>query len=279
MATYYQLLEIASDADQAAIDTAYARQRQQYDPERVRDLDEELQQIAAQRTAEIDRAYQVLRDPQRRRQYDIGIGLIPVQSAAMKAAQRRQINPRERMLAIMGAIGAVVLIGVIWVFTGREPGPTGAAMAEVLRPAPTFELPALAGGMVDLEQYRGQVVVLNFWATWCEPCKRELPALQAAHQRYSDQGLAIIGVNLADDEASNGTTIDDIRTFLSGYGVTYAVALDVEGVVTDDYRVFPLPTSFFIDGEGNIRYVHVGELTLEDVSARFAELQAASAAR
>jgi thiol-disulfide isomerase/thioredoxin len=153
-------------------------------------------------------------------------------------------------------------------------------MGEVDRPAPTFEVPAVAGGSVNLEAYKGKVVLLNFWGTWCEPCKRELPALETAHQQYGDQGLVVIGVNLTDDELAQGRNEEAIRAYLAQFGVTYPVALDMEGEITNAYRVFPLPTSFFIDGEGRIRYVHIGELTLDDVQARFLELkEAASAAR
>ncbi|WP_255603333.1 TlpA disulfide reductase family protein [Oscillochloris sp. ZM17-4] len=137
----------------------------------------------------------------------------------------------------------------------------------------------MSGDTVNLTAYRGQVVLVNFWGTWCEPCKRELPALQAANERYGDKGLTIIGVNLTDDEQSQGVSEDGIRTFAEQYNLTYPIALDRDGSVTDAFRVFPLPTSFFIDAQGQIRYVHVGELTLDDVAARFTELQREGLAR
>ena len=269
MGTYYATLGLEPNADQAAIAAAYQRMRDQYNPARVEDVDPDLRAVAAQRSAELDQIYHVLSDPQRRRQYDISIGLAP--KAAAKP--RHTITPRERAYAIGGAILAVVLVAAIWIVTGRGDQEQVRAMGEVNRPAPAIELAALTGGSVSLAALRGNVVVVNFWGTWCEPCRRELPALQAAHEQLGDQGLTIIGVNLTDDEYTRGQTLDDVKTFLAQYGVNYPIALDVEGKVTNDYRVFPLPTSFFIDGEGRIRYIHVGELTLEDVTARFNELR------
>ena len=278
MSSYYTLLGVGPDATPAEIDAAYARQRERYDPSRVRDLDPELRAVAEERTAELERAYRVLGDPERRRQYDVSLSGAVGGKAAKAAAERRTLTPRERIYAAAGAVVALALVAAIWALTGREAGVTGADMGEVNRPAPAFSLPELAGGTVDLESYRGQVVLLNFWATWCEPCKREMPALEAAHQRYGDEGLAIIGVNLTDDEQLRGNTQEEIRAFISQFNVTYRTALDMSGEVTNDYRVFPLPTSFFIDAQGQIRYVHVGELTLDDVSARFAELRGEAAA-
>jgi peroxiredoxin len=274
MSNYYALLGVDPTADQAQIDAAYQRQRERYALERVQDLDPDLMEIAATRMAEIERAYRVVGDPQRRQQYDAG--KTPGMPKAA-VAERRSLTPRERMYALIGAVLALALVGAVWVLTGREStGMQGQAMGAQNRPAPTFNLPSLDGGMIDFEAYRGQVVLVNFWGTWCEPCKRELPALQAAHERYSSEGLAIIGVNLADDEYRQGTTPDQIRAFLDQYGVTFPIALDVEGKTTDAYRVFPLPTSFFIDPQGQIRYVHVSELRFDDISARFNELRASS---
>ncbi|GAB4440554.1 MAG: redoxin domain-containing protein [Chloroflexi bacterium OHK40] len=268
MGTYYTTLGVSPGASQEEIAAAYERQRQRYDPERVAGLDPELQRLAAERSAELQRAYAVLGQPERRRAYDASLSGTP----GPVAARQRGLTPRERRYTLAGVVIALALVGAIWVLTGRDGVPRGQAMSEVNRPAPAFEAPALDGGTISLASYSGDVVLLNFWATWCEPCKREMPALQEAHQRLGDQGLAIIGVNLTDDEQAQGGDTAKIRAFLDQFGVTYPNVLDIEGEVTNAYRVFPLPTSFFIDPQGRIRYVHIGELTLEDVTARFSEL-------
>jgi peroxiredoxin len=280
MGSYYTLLGVEPEASLEEIEAAFRRQRERYNPELVADLDPELRRIASERSAELERAHAILSDPARRRQYDASLGGAEQEVLAQATAARRSLTPRERRFAIIGAVAAFALIATIWVLTGRDAGTQATAMGEVNRPAPAFTVPALAGGTVDLEAYKGQVVLLNFWGTWCEPCKRELPALETAHNELGDQGLAIIGVNLTDDELTQGRDQAAIKAYLEQYGVTYPVALDIEGEITNAYRVFPLPTSFFIDGEGRIRYVHIGELTLDDVQARFLELkEEASASR
>ncbi|MEI7769944.1 MAG: redoxin domain-containing protein [Chloroflexales bacterium] len=273
MSTHYALLGLDSQAGSDEIGAAYQRQRERYNPDRVADLDDDLRRVAAERTAEIDRAYAILSDPARRRQYDVSIGVAPPDRGTARVSARRQISPRERMFAAVGVAAALALVAAIWVITGRGADVQSQAMGEVNRPAPAFSLQTVAGDSVSLTAYRGKVVLVNFWGTWCEPCKREMPALQAANQRYGDSGLAIIGVNLTDDEKMQGTSEDAIRAFVAQYNLTYPIALDRDGSVTNAFRVFPLPTSFFIDAQGRIRYVHVGELTLDDVTARFTELQ------
>lgn len=272
MSSYYTLLGIEPGASPEQIEAAYARQRERYDPELVADLDPELRTVAAERSAALERAYAVLTSAERRRQYDANLSGDGGGLAAASDGPRRGLSPRERNFALLGALVAVVLVALIWVLTEREGGVAGQAMPEVNRVAPEFNVPGLAGEPINLADYQGQVVLLNFWGTWCEPCKRELPALQQAHQRYGDEGLAVIGVNLTDDELAQGRDEAIIQAFLDQFGVTYPTALDIEGEVTNAYRVFPLPTSFFIDGEGRIRYVHIGELTFDDVTARFLEL-------
>jgi peroxiredoxin len=271
MSTHYTLLGLEPQASGDEIEAAYQRQRERYNPGRVADLDDDMRQVAAERTTAIERAYTILADPERRRQYDISIGVAPAASGPPSA--RRRLSPRERMFAAVGAVAALALVVTIWVITGRGSDVQSQAMGEVNRPAPAFSLQTVAGDSVSLTGYRGKVVLVNFWGTWCEPCKRELPALQAANERYGDKGLAIIGVNLTDDEKMQGVSEEGIRTFVAQYNLTYPIGLDHDGSVTTAFRVFPLPTSFFIDAQGRIRYVHVGELTLDDVTARFTELQ------
>ncbi|MCG8352842.1 MAG: redoxin domain-containing protein [Chloroflexales bacterium] len=273
MSNYYIKLGIQPDASQAEIQIAFDRQRNRYDPELVANIDSEIRQVAEQRTAELEHIYQVLVDPQRRQQYDVSIGLAPVEPSASRSQPRRTLSARERWYALTGALVAVLLIGAIWVLTGRDSLPQIATVGEVDRPAPDIALPALGGGEIRLADYQGKVVLVNFWGTWCEPCREEMPALQAAYDQLQDQGFVIIGVNLTDGEQTRGLTESDVRDFLDVYGVTYPIALDMEGSVASDYRVSPIPISFFIDLQGSIRYVRVGELTFDDVKARFGQLK------
>ncbi len=277
MNTYYTLLEIDTQASQTDIDAAYHRQRERYNPERIAHIDDEVLTIAQQRTQQLEHAYQVLSDPQRRYQYNVSIGIAEPQQAASAVQSRRTLSRREVGMLAGGVLIAVLFIALIWTLTGRD-GSDTPAIGEVNRPAPDFTLPLAGGGEVALSDYRGDVVLLNFWATWCEPCRREMPALQASYEALRDQGFVIIGVNLADNEYAQGRTEEDIITFAEQYGVTYPIALDVEGEVANAYRLFPLPTSYFVDAQGQIRYVRVGEITADEVAALFAKLQQESVA-
>ncbi|NJO06282.1 MAG: redoxin domain-containing protein, partial [Chloroflexaceae bacterium] len=142
---------------------------------------------------------------------------------------------------------ALLLIGVVWMLTDRTELPS---VGEMNRRAPDISLPTLAGDELRLSDYRGQVVLVNFWGTWCEPCIRETPALQAAYTELKDQGLVIVGVNLTDDEIRQGNSLEDVQAFVDQFQVSYPIALDMEGEATRAFRVFPLPTSFFIDRRG-----------------------------
>lgn len=272
MSTYYTLLGVSPQATPAEIDAAYEQQRARYNPERVAYLDPDMRQLADARTAELNRAYAVLSDSVRRGQYDASISTTP-EAGASTRSKRKGLSPRERTFVFGGTLAAIIIMIAIWVITGQNAGVQGQAMGEVDRPAPLFSLQTLDGESINLAAYQGKVVLVNFWGTWCEPCQRELPALQAASQRYADQGLVVIGVNLTDDEITRGQSEEGIRAFIESYHLTYPIVMDRDGRVTDDFRVFPLPTSFFIDAHGRIRYVHVGELTINDVTARFTELQ------
>ncbi len=276
MDTYYTLLGIEPDTSQADIAAAYQQRRESYSPDRVAGMDDEIRQLAEERMAELERAYYILSDTQRRRQYDVSIGFTsPREGESAAPRPHKNLSSRERWYAAGGMVGALLLVVLIWFVTDRAELPS---IGEVNRPAPDFRLPALAGGEIQLHDYQGSVVLVNFWGTWCEPCKRETPALQSAYEQLRDQGLVVVGVNLTDDELVQGNSEADIRSFVEQYGVTYPIALDIEGEATKAFRVYPLPTSFFIDRQGNIRYMRVGELTTEEVVALFDQLHQEAAA-
>ncbi len=126
--------------------------------------------------------------------------------------------------------------------------------------APDFTLTDLTGQAVTLSALRGRVVVLNFWATWCPPCRSEVPALQAAYQQYQSRGVALIGIDLKEDAAT-------IQQFIAPYGVTYPIVRDETGRVSSQYQVAGIPTTIIIDADGVIRARHIGPVT----EAQFAE--------
>ena len=110
-------------------------------------------------------------------------------------------------------------------------------------PAPDFEIELIDGETVTLSGYRGEVVLLNFWGTWCPPCRAEMPALQRTWDEYKDQGVTFLGVAIYDEKA-------DVERFAEAYGITYPLGIDLLGDLTVDYKVTSFPTTFLIDREG-----------------------------
>ncbi|MCL4257191.1 MAG: TlpA family protein disulfide reductase [Anaerolineales bacterium] len=122
-------------------------------------------------------------------------------------------------------------------------------------PAPEFVLPNLDGEQVRLSDLRGQRVLLNFWATWCGPCRQEMPAIQA---RYTHGDFAVLAVDF-------GETRQQVQRFIDEIGVDLPVLLDADGSVQELYRVRGYPTTFFIDAQGVIRFFHIGEMSAADI--------------
>jgi peroxiredoxin len=120
--------------------------------------------------------------------------------------------------------------------------------------APDFTLDDLGDAPVRLSDLRGKPVVINFWATWCPPCRQEAPALQAAYERYRDQGVVLLGVDSREDA-------ETVRTFASQNGLMYPLLLDREGDVSAEYQVLGIPTTVFLDAAGVVQTRHVGPLT------------------
>ena len=120
-------------------------------------------------------------------------------------------------------------------------------------PAPDFTLPTLAGGSRHLSELRGKVVLLNFWATWCVPCRTEMPTIEALYQRYKSQGLEVLAVNL--DVLSTA----GVEAFVKEVAVTFPILLDPSWSAARAYRVFGLPTTYLIDRTGNLVAREAGE--------------------
>ena len=112
------------------------------------------------------------------------------------------------------------------------------------KPAPDFEIELIDGETVTLSGYRGEVVLLNFWGTWCPPCRAEMPALQRAWEEYKDRGVVFLGAAIYDEKA-------DVEKFAEAFGITYPLGVDLAGDLTVEYKVTQFPTTFLIDQEGN----------------------------
>jgi peroxiredoxin len=126
-----------------------------------------------------------------------------------------------------------------------------AAGGDASGPAPQFTLTTLAGQPAGLSQYKGQVVMVNFWATWCGPCQQEMPLLDQMYKKYKPAGFTLIGVNV-DKEAPA------VKELLTRKPVSFPVLLDPANSVSKAYHVDEMPSSVIIDRKGVIRYVHRG---------------------
>jgi protein SCO1/2 len=153
-------------------------------------------------------------------------------------------------------------------------GDTGAAhpptAPQVGAAAPDFTLPSLNGGSVHLRQFRGKVILLNFWATWCGPCRSELPRLERAYRRFARHGLIVIGVDQQEIRSA-------VRDFVITHHVTYPIALDQNGTVAYEYQLQGIPTSFFIDRQGVIRFIALGSVSTKLLQTQLKELGVLSA--
>ncbi|MBN1642656.1 MAG: TlpA family protein disulfide reductase [Anaerolineae bacterium] len=128
-------------------------------------------------------------------------------------------------------------------------------------PAPSFALTMWDGSRVSLRDLRGEVVVLNFWASWCTPCEREAPALQSVWETYQDRGVTFLGVTYQDAEEAG-------RAFVDEYGITYANGTDERGQISRAYGVLAVPETFVIDAQGVVARIYVGEVEADALAAQ-----------
>lgn len=129
--------------------------------------------------------------------------------------------------------------------------------------APDFELTTLDGRKVKLSDYRGKKVILNFWATWCPPCRAEIPDMEKFYSSYKDKDMVILGVNLTKAEKDQTS----VKSFIKEYGVTYPIPLDKESLAAEMYQVSAIPTSYIIDPQGTIIQKIVGPMDFETMKS------------
>jgi peroxiredoxin len=171
----------------------------------------------------------------------------------------KEINMVKKALA--ASIFVFVLGLALFVAMDRDgqPETTGSQIvhaAEAGKPAPPFTLVNLDGKEVKLADYQGKKVMLNFWATWCPPCKAEMPAMQQLYEQAGSR-YEILAVNI-DPE-------NDVAGFVNEYELTFPILLDKTGAVNSEYGIISIPTTFLIDENGKMQKQHIGMMTLEQM--------------
>ncbi|MGB2693663.1 MAG: TlpA disulfide reductase family protein [Dehalococcoidia bacterium] len=206
--------------------------------------------------------------PRRRRGWTSGLGSLVVSLAIVGVIVGGLLYWEHRQSATSVAPGTDSRLGVVELPAAKNP--TGEApRAEVGRAWPDFLLERLTGGTLRLSDLQGQPVVLNFWASWCPPCRLEMPELVDAYEQYRADGLVVVAVNLQESES-------EMRTFLDEFGVAFPVVVDRSGQVAGVWRlggpIEGIPTSYFIDKAGVIRDFFYGPMTQKALADRLAKI-------
>jgi peroxiredoxin len=174
-----------------------------------------------------------------------------------RAVNARPNWPRAR-LYVSAVLAVLLILGGAWVLWRANQGSSSdsrfAMPASQMEAAPDFTLQTLNGRTVSLSDYQGQVVLLNTWATWCPPCRAEMPDLEAYYRKHQGDGFVVLAVNSQESP-------DTVAAFLEEQDFTFPVLLDPDGVVMKDYAVYGLPTSAFIDRDGMLRGMWSGQLS------------------
>jgi cytochrome c biogenesis protein CcmG/thiol:disulfide interchange protein DsbE len=159
----------------------------------------------------------------------------------------------------LGLMTLLLILGATWIVLSKVPAETVAARVDRSPlprrgfAAPDFTLDTLDGQTITLSDLQGQVVLINFWASWCLPCREEMPAIQRVYEQYRDQGFVVLAVNLQEQDAHVAAFVDQLE-------LTFPVLMDRDGDVFDRYRIMALPSTFFVDRAGVIQDLAVGGL-------------------
>ncbi len=176
--------------------------------------------------------------------------------------QPDKTSPKKWLYLNIGVAITLIAVGVgslLWMgqqsaTSAAQPTTPGGATA------PDFTLFSPAGEEIDLSDFEGQVILVNWWATWCPPCKAEMPALNDFYETHKTDGFVVLAVNSQEGAST-------VKDFIQDNGFTFPVLLDSQGQVMDRYHVRALPTSFIIDRHGVIQHIQTGEISPQQLEA------------
>jgi len=162
-----------------------------------------------------------------------------------KTTRQRVQKPLQWITGALAAFGLVVVLMLVVQTPTQEY---------------SFSTVNLAGDKVSLADYRGHVVMLNFWATWCPPCKAEMPVIESTYQQYKDSGFVVLAVN-------NAERSDQVTSFASQYKLTFPVLLDYSADIQQQFGIKGYPTSLFLDAKGKVYATHQGMVTADQLES------------
>ena len=178
----------------------------------------------------------------------------------------------QKVLAtVVFAVLVLALFAVLAYGLANRSSATGrSGVTRIGKPAPQFAMQLLGGGEFRLSDHEGRPLVINFWASWCPPCRQESPAFERQWRRYRDTGIQFVGVDIQDD-------VSDAEAYVREFGLTFPNGLDPDGKITIDYGVIGLPVTFFVGSSGIVEGRWVGAIPEEKLEEWVNTLVAASA--
>lgn len=181
-----------------------------------------------------------------------------------------QMNEKEKKMAakkrnrlIIRTIVLILLVAaVVYTIIPKDK----AKVVAVGDLAPDFELVDLEGNKHRLSDYRGEGVFLNFWGTWCPPCKEEMPYMEKMHNEFEGKGVHILAINIKESDLK-------VKTFRDQYGLTFPIAIDKTESVKESYKFIPLPTTYLINKEGRVEKIKSGGMTEDEIRSWMESVQ------
>lgn len=176
-------------------------------------------------------------------------------AAAGKASSQAADRPAWKRWLMSGTLGVATMLMLVLLVI-----PRGEATASLIvgQEAPEFDLESLSGERVRLSELQGKPLVVNFWASWCTPCIKEMPDFQEVLDKYQDQGLQIYGINVGESKVA-------VANFQQRVGVSFPMLLDLEDRAQMAYKILPLPATFFIDKDGVIRGIYQYQMSKNQI--------------
>lgn len=166
---------------------------------------------------------------------------------AKKAAIKRQKERNARATRLMLGIGGVLLVGMVMFIALSGSGGSGTGSGSAI----DFDGRLLTGENMQLSDYRGEVVMLNFWATWCPPCRAEMPTIQDAYEQYHDEGFTVLAIN-------NAEPISLVQPFRDAMRLEFPIVMDQTRTIQQEFAITSYPTSIFVDANGSVYAQHSG---------------------